>query len=46
MEIADLENQIRVMDDIRDRSSRKIHITDFGIFGRKGDRLAPLGYNP
>ena len=46
LEIAELENSIRVIEDILDRSSRNIYITDFGIFGTKGDRLAPLGYNP
>ena len=46
LEIAELENSIRVIEDILDRSSRNIHITDFGIFGAKGDGLAPLGYNP
>jgi hypothetical protein len=46
LEIAALENSIRVIEDILDRSSRNIHISDFGIFGRKDDRLAPLGYNP
>ena len=46
LEIAELENSIRVIEDILDRSSRNIHITDFGIFGTKGDMLAPLGYNP
>jgi chromosome segregation ATPase len=31
LEIAELENSIRVIEDILDRSSRNIHITDFGI---------------
>ncbi|MFC1902753.1 recombinase family protein [Chloroflexota bacterium] len=46
LEIAELENSIKMIEEILGNSSRNISVTDFGIFGRQGDTIAQLGYNP
>jgi len=44
-EIAEVENSIRSIEEMLDTSGN-ILVTDFGIWGRTGDNVAPLGYNP
>jgi len=46
LEVAELESSIRAIEEILNGSSRNISVTDFGMYGTKGYRLAPLGYNP
>jgi len=45
-EIVELENSITLIEDILNNLSGNVLITDFGIWGLEGDKMAPLGYNP
>lgn len=44
-EIAEVENTIKSIEEMLDTSGSLL-VSDFGIWGYKGDTVAPLGYNP
>ena len=44
-EITEVENTIKSIEEMLDTSGSLL-VSDFGIWGYTGDKIAPLGYNP